>query len=234
MLRERPLGQECELKMQRQQFSKSRMIQGKLKTLDWWSKCPKCLFRRWWLLSDMVRVILQVPMMDRMGKMWMMKTQSRGSWAKMSNPTGWWAQSQQWCSSAWSSFARRRWSLRNRHIWDGTPPQTMYMIESKCTAHWKWWFQQSYNSNRMMRQRHLHWLHVVNWWNVVSLSLEYRKCHKGLLDQEVVIVGYVLGSNSQTLVYMALSPPRSLIHYLIQNDNYLNSYSVTHAYSLPS
>jgi len=52
MLRERPLGQESELKTQRQRFSKSRTIWRMLNLRDWRPEIPKRCFQRWWSLSE--------------------------------------------------------------------------------------------------------------------------------------------------------------------------------------
>jgi len=52
MLRERPLGQESELKTQRQRSGRSSEIQRQLEMWDWQSENPKCHFTRWWLLSE--------------------------------------------------------------------------------------------------------------------------------------------------------------------------------------
>jgi len=91
MLREKPLGQERELKTQRQRLGKSRKIWSMVKSRDWQTESLKSVLRRWLLLSETVWVMLQVPTMGRMGKMEMMKRQSRANWAKMTNPAGWWA-----------------------------------------------------------------------------------------------------------------------------------------------
>jgi len=150
MLRERPLGPDTKLKRQRQQFTKIRMIQGKLITPYWRTRIPKRLFSRWWLVSETLLVFLQAPTMERMGKMRMMTTQSRASWAKINNPAGWWAQSLKWCSSTWSGFDRCRWRLMNWHNQDARIQPTSSMKQIRFTAHLKWGFQQPFNCKQGM------------------------------------------------------------------------------------
>jgi len=49
--------------------------------------------------------------------------------------------------------------------------------------------QQSFSTKRMTTLWHLQWQHFESIWSVLTLSLEYRKGRKVLLDQEVVILG---------------------------------------------
>jgi len=95
MWKERPLWQESELKTQRQQLKRSRMIWEMLKRRDWQPPSLKHHLSRCWTPSAIVWAILQVPTMRRMGKTGMMrKKMLRGaSLAKMTNLAGWWAQS---------------------------------------------------------------------------------------------------------------------------------------------
>jgi len=189
MLRETPLGQESELKMQRQRFSRSRKIWGKLKTHDWGTESLKLHFMRWWLLSETVWVILQVLTMGRIGKMRMMKRQSRASWAKMTNPAGWWAQSQKRGNSACSAFVRSRYSSTKWHNRDGRMQPITFGKEIRSPAHLHWGVQQSFNSKQMLMQRHLYRQRLESFCSALTLSPEYHKCRKGLLDKEVVILG---------------------------------------------
>jgi hypothetical protein len=57
ILRERLVGQESELKTQRQQSGSRRKILRQLKTRDWWPECPKQSFTQCWLLSPRVWAI---------------------------------------------------------------------------------------------------------------------------------------------------------------------------------
>jgi len=187
MFRERPLGQESGSKTQRQRFSKSKTIWSMLKSLDWRTESPKQRFRRCWLLSETVWVILQVLMMGRMGKMRTMKRLSRASWAKMTNPAGWWAQSPKQYSSGWRGFGRSRWSSMNRLNRDVRMQPTTAVNDIRSTAHSNWGFCQSFSRKQMMTLRHLHRHHLESLWRVLTLSPEYRKGCRGLLDQDVVI-----------------------------------------------
>jgi len=54
MLREKPLGQESELKTQRQRFDKSRMIWHMLKSRDGLAESPKRCLRRCWFPLEIV------------------------------------------------------------------------------------------------------------------------------------------------------------------------------------
>jgi len=133
LLSQRPLGQERELKTQRQRFSNSKTIWPMLNSRDWSPQSPKRLLSRWYLLSERVWMILQVPTMGRIGKI-RMKCQSRASWAKMMNRAGWWAQSPKRYSSACRSFGRCRWSMTNWHNRDGRMQPRTSVHEKRSTA----------------------------------------------------------------------------------------------------
>jgi len=135
MLREKLLGWERELKMQRQRFSKSRKIRAKLKMWDWWMEIQNWHFRWWCLRSERGGVILQVPTMGRMGKMRIMKRQSKASRAKMTNAAGWWAHTPMRNCSTWTGFDRSRWSMKNWHSRDGRTQPTTLVREIRSTAH---------------------------------------------------------------------------------------------------
>jgi len=119
MLREKPVWQESELKMQRQRLIRSRKKWQMLKTQDWQQESPKKCFCSWWLLLETVWAILQVPTLRMMGKMRIMKLQRWVSCAKMTNLAGWWAQYWICYSSTWRDFGRSRWSLMSWHSQDG-------------------------------------------------------------------------------------------------------------------
>jgi len=189
MLRGKPLGQERELKTQRQGFSKSRKIWSMLKSRDWQTESPKSLLRRWWLVSETVWVILQVPTMGRMGKMSVMTRQSRASWTEMTNQAGWWAQSAKWYRGAQRGFGRSRWSLTKWQNRDGRMQLTTPGKEGRSTAHLNWGLRLSFNPKWIMTLQHLHRQHMESLWNVWRLSREYRKRHNGLLEQDVVSSG---------------------------------------------
>jgi len=192
MLRERPLGQEIELKMQRQQFSRRRKIQGKLETWDWWTESLKRDLRRWWFLSETVWVILKVPAMGRM---------------QMTNLAGWWAQSLQQCSSACRGFVRSTWSSTNWHNRDGRTQLITSVREIRSTAYPHCRCRQSFNSKRMMMQWHLYRQWLESCWSVLILSPEYRKCCMALLDQWVVISSLGQWDLSRTRAYPVMSTP---------------------------
>ena len=213
MLREKPLGQESELKMQRQWFSKSSKTWNMLKSREWWTECSKRLSRRWWLLSETVWVILQLLMMGRMGKM-RRKRQSRESWAKMMTQAGWCAKSRKRYSSAWRGFGRSRWSLMNWHNQDGSMQANSSVNEIWSTAPLNWEFRLFFNCKWMMTLRHLHRQHLGSLWNVLRLSPEYRKCRKGPFNQNVVLFGKVRWSCSRTWTYPALSSLQCPIRHL--------------------
>jgi len=126
MMSEKQLWQESELTMQRQRLGRSRMTWVKLKMRNWPPASPEGCVRRWWWPLESVWAILQVQTMGRMGKMRMMKRQSRARWVKMTNPAGWWAQSPTRFNSTWRGFSRRRWSFSHWHNRDGvTQPGTL-------------------------------------------------------------------------------------------------------------
>jgi len=189
MLRKKLQGQESELTMQRQRFSESSKRRSMLKSWDWRLESLQRVLRRWWLFSATVWVILQVRTLGRMWKMRMMKRQSRATWAKMTNPAGWWTQLPKRHSSAWRGFGRSRWSLTNWHNRDGRMQPTTCLREISSMAHPNWAFGQLLNRKRMMWVRHLHPEHWDSLWSLLRLPLQYCKCHVGLLDQEVVILG---------------------------------------------
>jgi len=189
MLRDKLLGQESELKTQRQRFNKSRMIWCRLKSRDSRSESPKKHLMRCWLLSETVWVILQVPTMGRMGKPRMMKRLSRARWAMMTNPAGSWAQSLKQYSRACRVFGRSRWSSTNWLNPDVRMRLTTPVHEIRGTAHPNWGFRHSSSSKRMTMLRHLHRHQWESLCRVLTSSPEYRKGRKGHLDLEVVKSG---------------------------------------------
>jgi len=189
MLREELLGQESELKMQRKQLSRSRKLWGRLKMRDWRPHSPSRRYRTWRLLSETVWVILQVPKMGRMGIMRIMQSQSRASWAMMMNRAGWWARSQERYSGADGGLGRSRWSLMNWHNWDGGTLPTNSLRDIRGTALWNWVLRQSLYCKRMIMPPHLPPQHLESICSIFFLSQQYHKYRKGLLDQEVVILG---------------------------------------------
>jgi len=183
---------------------------------------PKRLFWRWWLLSERVCVILQVPTLWRMGKMRMMKRQHRASWAKMVNLAGWWAQSPKWYSSTWRGFGQSRWSLTNCNIRVGRRQRSTSVKVIRSMTYPNWGFQQLLNCKRIMMLLHLHRQHSERLWSVLTLSPGCLKCRNRLLDWEVVISGQVLGSRHQTQVFLALRPPLHPIHHSFRMQSLLN------------
>jgi len=171
MLREKPLRQDNELKIQRQQFSKSSKEWCKLKRGYWWTETPQRCFRSCWFLSQTVWVIMQVQTMGRNGKMTMTKRQSKASSAKMTNPAGWWAQSQKWYSSAWRGFGRSRWSFTHWHNLDWRTQPTTSVTEIRSKAHPISENWQSLNCKGMMVQLYLHLRNLESLRSVLTLSL---------------------------------------------------------------
>jgi len=159
MVRKKPLGQESELKMQRERSGRTSKIQRKLKTGDWWPGSPKQLFIGWVLLLKTAWAMSQLPTIRRMGKMRMMMTQSRVSWRKMMNPARRWAESPKPCSRAWTGFGRIRWRLRNRNNRHGTMQPTTGLNERRATVHPDWVFRHLFYTKQMRTQRHLHRQH---------------------------------------------------------------------------
>jgi len=84
MLRGRPLGQDSELKIQRQRLGRSRKIQRQLKTRDWQPESTKKCLTRWWLLLQTVWATSWVPTM-RGSRRW-------GWWRDSAGPAQprWW------------------------------------------------------------------------------------------------------------------------------------------------
>jgi len=70
ILREKPLGDESELKMQWQQLGPSRKMRKKLNTRNWRTESPDKCFMRWRSLSETVWAILLVPQWGRWGRWW--------------------------------------------------------------------------------------------------------------------------------------------------------------------
>jgi len=234
MLRQKLVGQEKELMNQRLRFSKRRKKQGKLKTRDWQTESMKRLVRRWWWLSETVRMILQVPMMGTIWKMRKKKRQSRASLARMTNPAGWCAQSPKCYSSTWRGFGRSRWNLTNWHNLDLRAQPTLSANEITSTAHPIWGYLQLLNPKQMMMQPHLHQRHLESIWTVLTLSPEYHKYRKGLLDQEVVIFRYILGSRYWIYVFPDSRPLQIPIYQSFRMRMQLNLEAFSPAYRLLS
>jgi len=198
MLTEKPLWQESELRMQRQRLGRSSKIRGKLKTRDWQPECLKKCFRSCWMISGTVWVLLQVPMMRMMRKRRMMERQSWASWAKMTNPAAWWAQSPKRYSSTWRGFGWSRSGLMNWHNRDGWTHPTTLVKATRCTVCSNSGFRQSLNRKRMILPQNLHPQHFERVWRLLISTLEYPISCEGLPDQEVVISGQVRRSRSRS------------------------------------
>jgi len=194
---------------------------------------PKRLFRRWWLLSETVWVILHRPTMGRKRNMRTMKRQSKASRAKMANPASWWAQSPKRCSCTSRGFGRRRWYSKNWNNLDVMMQPNTSVLDISSMAHPNWGFQQSFNCNWLMMRWHLHWQHLESLWSDLTLTLEYCKRCKRLLNQEVVIIGLVRESCSRTWVYPVLCLPRSPSYHSFIIWSLLISQAFTPANSLP-
>ena len=124
---ESPLWQESEFKTQRQQLCKGRKIWEMLKRRDGQPESLKKHSRSWCILSETVWVILEVARMKWMGKTRLMikMIQSCTTWAKMTNPAGWWEQSPRWYTKQWRDCGRRRlglmkWCNRDGETWPTT------------------------------------------------------------------------------------------------------------------
>jgi len=163
------------------------------------------------------------------GKLGMMKRHSRARWAKMTNTARWWALCHKRYSSAWGGFGTTRWSLRNWHNRDGGTQPTTSLNVIRSMAHLKWGFQRSLHCKQITMQMHLLPQHLESLRSQLILSPEYCKDRHGLLDQEVVIWGWVLASRSRTHVYLDLCLPQSPIHHICQKRSPLSLYAVTPA-----
>jgi len=161
---ERPQWQENKFKTQRQRLGKSRNIWGMLK---WHDRHPHSLkehLSTWWMLSEAVWAILQVPKMRRMGKtrMLMKKIQSLASlasWAKMMNLAGWWTQSPKRYSTAWRTVGRSRWGLRNWRNPDGRTWPTTSVREIGSPEKLNWRFRQLWSPKQTRQQSYHHQQH---------------------------------------------------------------------------
>jgi len=134
MLREQSLGQQSDLKTQRQRLARSRKVQRQQTMREWRPEGLNKHFMRWWLLWETVWGISQAQTMWSLGKMTMMKGLSRASWAKMTNLAAWWAQPPKWCSDRWRGFGQSRWSLKKWHNRDGTTQPTTSVKETRSTS----------------------------------------------------------------------------------------------------
>jgi len=134
-------------------------------------------------------------------------------WAKMMILAGWWAQSPKPSSSAWRGFGRSRWSSTNWLNQDGRMQPTASVNKIQSTAPLNWGFRLSFSRKQMMMLRHLHQQHLGSWWRVLTLSPEYCKGCKGLLDQEVVILGYVRWCGSLNRAYLVVCQLQSPIRH---------------------
>jgi len=74
-----------------------------------------------------------------------------------------------------------------------------------------------------MMQLNLPPQHVESLWSVLISSPECHECRKGVLNQEVVLVGYVLGRHSRTEMLPVMRLAQSLIHHLFQMRSLLNA-----------
>jgi len=113
-------------------------------------------------------------------------------------------------------FGRSRWSLMNWHDRDGRTQPIHSVKKSRSTAHPNWGFQQSFNCKRIMMQWHLHRQRLERLRIVLTFSPEYRRSRMGPLDEEVVMLGYVLRSRSRTQIYPVLPQLQCLIHHSLR------------------
>jgi len=153
------------------------------------TECSKWCFRTYWLLSGTVWVILQIPTMERMGKMQMLNRRSRARGAKMTNPVGWWAHSAEQFSSAWRGFGWTRWSWMNWLNQDGRTQLATSVETIWSMANWNWTFSRLLIHGQNMIQWDLHRWRLESLWSVLTLYLENRTCRKGHLNQDVFILG---------------------------------------------
>jgi len=181
MWKERPLWQESELKMQRQQLNRSRIIWEMLKRQDWKPPSLKQHFRRCWTPSEIAWVILQVPTMKKIPR--------GASLAKMTNPGECWAQPSKRYCIACRVIGRSSWSLTNWCNQAGETRPTTSVRGIRRPGQLNGRLRLLFNLKWQMMQRYLCRRHLVNLWRLFIASPENRKCRKWLLDQSVVIGG---------------------------------------------
>jgi len=191
MWKERRLWQGSELKIQRQQLNRCRMIWEMLNRRDWQPPSLKQHLRRCWMPSVIVWASLQVPTMRRMGKTRMMRKKILwgASLAKMTNPAGWWAQSPKRYSIACSVFGRSRSRLMNWRNLAGETRPTTYVRGIRSTGRPNGRFQLSFNLKRCIMRRHQRQRDLVSIWRYLIESPGDCECRKWHLDRRVVISG---------------------------------------------
>jgi len=162
----------------------------------------------------------------------MMNRLSRASWAKMTNPAGWWSQSPKWYSSTWRGFGTNRWSPTNWLYWDGRMQPTTSVNEIWSMARPNWGFWQSFSRKRRIRLQHLHIPHLESLWRVLTLSPEYSKGCKGLLDPELFTSGWVWLNRSPIWAYQVVSQLWNPNRQLCWKRSQLHKSAFAPAYSL--
>jgi len=233
MWREKLLCQESVFNTQIYRFNRSRKISELLKIRDWHPESQKHPWKRCWILSETFWATFQLPAMKRMGKTRkMMKIQCCASWAKTTNPAGWWEQSSIWYTTTCRYFSRSRWDLTNWDNWDWGMQPTTSMRQIRRMSKQNWIFQPSLSLKWTNLQLHQHKQHVESLWRLLILFPEYRICHKRRLDQEVVIWGLAPGNHRQTKSSGLSHPTRCPICYQSTNGSplNLNAFSPAHFY----
>jgi len=174
--------------------------------------------------------------MRRFGKARMRKNniQSSASWTNMTNPAGCWAQSAKWYCSPRRVFRRSRWGFTNSRNWDGGswPTSSVREIWSKGWPHWC--FRQLLSRYHIRLQQHLHRPHLESLCRQLMSSPDNCNCHKGLLNQDVVVWGGVPGNHRHSNAQQLTCPTQRLICHQSRNGSHLNQQAVPPAYTVLS
>jgi len=192
--------QDSKLNTRIQGLSRSRKIWEMLKMWEWQPEGPNIHLTRCWMRLVIVCATLPVRMISRKGKKRRMIKiiQSWASWVKMSNPAEWQAQSPKQFRITRRVVGNSRWSLPYRHNWDGEMRPTTSMRGIKKMGGPYWRYRQSLSLKWKKMELHLHCSHLDSVRRLLTSCRKYRKCHKGPLNQDVVIWGYIPGNHSLT------------------------------------
>jgi len=210
LCRERPLCQESKFLTQRQRLCEIWWL------LQTWAQQPESpiqSLKRYWMLSETVWAILPVTMICRIGRTRkMMKIiQSSASSVMMMNLDGWWTQSIERYSTAWSVFGRSRWDLTNWPNWDGGTLRTTFVREIRSMGLPKWRFRWLSSPKSTQLLPHHPQKQLENICRLLRLSEDNWKGRQWLLYQEAVEWGWVRENDSHINSYLFFRPARPMI-----------------------
>jgi len=162
--------------------------------------------------------------MARMGqlRMLMKNILSLVSWAKMMNPPWWWPQNPKWYSIGWCVFGRSRWSKTNWCYQAGGAQPTTSVRDIKSMGRRNWRLPLLFNHILLMVQPHLDLWKLVSLWRLFVASPENHKYCIWLVNQEVVIWGYVPGNHRDANVFCHSGSTQRPICHRLRNLNLLN------------